>query len=298
MSGYISKFSGHQTFPLRYGWLYKYLTTESPQSQKAEDLMVDWGVGKNMVDSIKYWANQIGLDSQDSVYQNIIHDHDVYLENLNSVWILHWILCRNPKNLSAYSIFFNYFNGQNFDKENLLAYIKELFKINSFKSSSKTLLKIPSDSTLNRDISTMLLTYTKSNTAKVSEDSFTSPLAELSLIQSLSKTSFISQLESRPSLDDVVFTYAVIDFFRQLNTNSTNVLTMAFDTFLTSAGSPARVFRLSQLAVEQRLERVNEITENAIGWTDSQGLRQIFIKEPSILQGGKDLNILQNLYTR
>ena len=56
MQNHRIRFSGHQTFALRYGWLEKgYEFTLRGKRFSHESAIVDLGVGKNMVDSIKYW---------------------------------------------------------------------------------------------------------------------------------------------------------------------------------------------------------------------------------------------------
>ena len=54
-------FSGHETFALRYGWLNKAHTILNLNEKDIEKQVVDLGVGKNMVNSIKYWADVSGL---------------------------------------------------------------------------------------------------------------------------------------------------------------------------------------------------------------------------------------------
>jgi hypothetical protein len=57
------RFSGHQTFVARNGWLEKgvRLIQDDPGGFLAADSVVRLGVGKNMVESIKYWCLQTGL---------------------------------------------------------------------------------------------------------------------------------------------------------------------------------------------------------------------------------------------
>ena len=54
-------FSGHETFALRYGWLNKAYILLNLNEKDVEKQVVDLGVGKNMVNSIKYWADVSGL---------------------------------------------------------------------------------------------------------------------------------------------------------------------------------------------------------------------------------------------
>ena len=58
-----SAFGRHETFPLRFGWLTKGVGawTENRNVFEEEEAIVKLGVGKNMVDAIRYWmiASQI-----------------------------------------------------------------------------------------------------------------------------------------------------------------------------------------------------------------------------------------------
>ena len=56
-------FSGHQTFPFRYAWLPKGVTAvrEDPRAFRRRDAIVRLGVGKNMVASIRFWCEALGL---------------------------------------------------------------------------------------------------------------------------------------------------------------------------------------------------------------------------------------------
>ncbi|GEK14728.1 DUF4007 family protein [Aliivibrio fischeri] len=293
MDKYTARFSGHQTFPLRYGWLYKFYHTSKLtdfDSMTPEDLMVEWGVGKNMVDGIKYWAGRVGIYDQagdskvsDEYFQ--IAQQDEHLENISSLWLIHWLLCRDVSELTTYRIFFNYYNGQTVDKESLLIFIKELFTTKKFESNTKkqSILQLPADNSLTKDISTFFLTYARNKTNKVSEDSFSSPLSELGLLKQFDRQKFLCELELRNTLSDQVFTFALIDYFSMLSLKGSTT-TMSFDSFLLNPGSPARIFRMDQVEVENRLERASELTSGLIGWTDTQGLRQIQIKNISVLK--------------
>ena len=57
------KFSGHETFAIREGWLHKglKLLIEAPD-KLVHEFSADWlGVGKNMARSIRHWLEVTGL---------------------------------------------------------------------------------------------------------------------------------------------------------------------------------------------------------------------------------------------
>ena len=73
-NNYKPQISGHETFPLRYGWLKKaydeVVHCNSDFDNRAvflgDDAIGRFGVGKNMVASIRHWANATEVLHEDS----------------------------------------------------------------------------------------------------------------------------------------------------------------------------------------------------------------------------------------
>ncbi|MCG9730946.1 DUF4007 family protein [Shewanella sp. Isolate13] len=297
MSNFTAKFSGHQTFPLRYGWLYKYAETDTSKLNQVDELMVEWGVGKNMVEAIKYWARQAGAEQDIGPY-SVVHSNDPYLENIESLWIIHWLLCHDHLELTSIKVFFNYYNGLTVDRGVLFDFLQHLFSKQNFIADTKKaqVLKAPSDSSLKKDLGVLFLMYTSSTSSKKTEDSFASPLSELGLIKQVDKSSYSCELEERVTLSNEVFTFCVLEYFCYLKERNKLARTLAFDSFLMAPGSPARIFRMSQSEVERRLDAVAKLTNGAIDWTDTQGLRQIQITDESVLSKDSNLAFLKKMY--
>ena len=55
---FVRSFSGHETFPFRSSWLKKGVdwVNKDPSIFQREDAVVKFGVGKNMVQSIRHWC--------------------------------------------------------------------------------------------------------------------------------------------------------------------------------------------------------------------------------------------------
>ena len=135
---YAPSFSGHETFPLKYGWLKKVYDAvsskensngldASPALFKSDEAIATFGVGKNMVFSMEHWALSTGIIKKEKANISISElghfifgkdGRDPYLENPNTLWLLHWILTRNPKKTLNYYLF-NHYNKPNFNKESL-----------------------------------------------------------------------------------------------------------------------------------------------------------------------------------
>ena len=158
------KFGGHQGFHLRDQWLYQgiHWTNQSPSIllntlENTERAMQELGVGKNMVDSIRYWMKATNLiKSGDKGYvltdiaQKIL-EKDPYFELDGTLFLTHYLLATNKKEATVWYWFFNHFSAQEFDKESL---------VNAFYSymQIKTDKKIK-DKTLEKDLNCLLRTY-------------------------------------------------------------------------------------------------------------------------------------------
>jgi len=285
------KFSGHQTFPIRYGWIYKIIQEvvkgESLSSKSnIEQQMQSMGMGKNMVLSVRHWIRALNLvtciDNKEQVYQltplaerlftrsNELAAYDEYLDKVGTTWLLHWLLQSidpTKAELNTSRFFFNYFNGIKVKKDSLATEIKD-----ALANHEKEL----TEATLNKDIDCLLQMYAYKSlqSSKVNEDSFASPFTELGLLKQEDAKSYLAELARRPTLPVEIFTYALIDYMKRKHQGN-QVNTLSFDALLNDVGSPGRVFRLSSAGLSDKLDQVESLTDGKIAWTDTQGLRQV-----------------------
>jgi len=296
-----AKFTGHDTFPLRYGWLHKAINhlnsngkLQTSNEEKTREAIVELGVGKNMVNAIRYWAEassvidavhskkSVGHKVSDCGYYLFGTAEDIgkdpYLEQIGSIWLIHFWLNFNYVHLSSYRYFFNYSNVQHFEKSKLLTDCEDDVR----KLVTNDLGNI---NTLKKDIDCFLNTYCKkfkSSSAQkklnIDEDHFSSPLSELNLIQDNGGGFYISNLAERPELPIEIFIYGLIKFAQE-ETKDSKINTIDFDSLLTKPCSPGRIFRLSESGLGQKLDKAQEFSKGAISWIDSLGLRQIKIEQ-------------------
>ena len=287
-----AKFTGHDTFPLRYGWLYKAVNhlnsggkLQTSKEDETQQAIIKLGVGKNMVQAIRYWAESAGLlESKkiDSLTEyctttngNYLFNEqagkDPYLEHLGSIWLVHFWLCFNEDEMTSYRYFFNIFNGEYFEKQVLLAHMSDdLFKLTSGDASLN-------DSTIQKDIDTFLNSYTKKHITKAGdEEQFNSPLTELSLIQESGKNYYLSDLNSKSDLPIEIFIYALLKFV-QKESKISKVSKVNFKSLLLAPFSPGRIFRLSELGLGEKLDAAQDYSNDSISWLDTSGLRQVSV---------------------
>ena len=97
MSKYL--FSGHESFHCRNLWLkkgYEYATSDKDFGN--EYAVIDLGVGKNMVNAIRYWLKAFDIIDEDgSINQTVSYildnkGSDPYIEDIGTQWFLHYQL--------------------------------------------------------------------------------------------------------------------------------------------------------------------------------------------------------------
>lgn len=291
-SNFTLRFSGHQTFALRYGWLNKAYNILNYNGKSDEELVVSLGVGKNMVDSIKYWTEMSGLvplnvkanlrSKYTTHLTEIFNKYDNYLEMNVSTWLLHYFIQKNFIELSFSRWYFNFCNKQFFDKNEL---VKDL--INWLESEN---LKIPSETTIQKDCDCFLLCYAKKvNRGIMNEDTFISPLNELNLVYQVESHKYKSDLLEQKSLPPLVFLYCLVDFWQ---TNFSDSPTISVDSVLTNPGSPGRLFRINSTGIDYFLNQC-ALIDKRFHWTDTLGIRSLACDEIHNI----DLNdLLVNIY--
>ena len=116
-------FARHETFHPRYGWLKKGFDAakHDPGVFLRRDAHVILGVGKNMARAIRYWCHAFkvldevseeGLKKRESHptgFGELLLDDagfDPYLEDLGSLWLLHWGLLKDPSSVTAWQYAF------------------------------------------------------------------------------------------------------------------------------------------------------------------------------------------------
>ena len=275
------KFSGHETFPFRYDWLRKCLIGPLIRDGVAwevndsiEQAMVSFGVGKNMVRSMRHWAMVTGAATVtgDSVAptdfgKRLLLDADPFLERLDTIWLLHWRIATNAENATSWYWMFSHSSFTTVSQASLTDELIRAAAANGWKAVSV--------GTVQRDVECLLRCYSygRGKKGEVTEDSIECPLAELELLRPTGdKRMFEFRRGRQPTLPDGVFAFALAEF---LDRRGGDHRTLGFDKIAHAPGSPGRVFRLDEDGVAERLERIADVTDGALRWVDTAGIRQL-----------------------
>ena len=285
------QFSGHETFPLRYGWLKKVVDAisckKSPQGDSifaSDEAISLFGVGRNMVSSMRHWAisgDVIRFKKEKGFYVSDIGNFlfsdssgvDPYLENPASLWLLHWKLISRLDRSTTWHFAFHQFSRNLFDRQLLASEIGALCRENGQTKVA--------DKTFQRDVECFLNTYVmrRGKNDRFGEETLECPLAELFLIsETAQKGVFEFQIGPKPSLPDAVFNYALLEFAQHSGTGAT--LSLEHVTY--DPGSPGRGFRLDENSVTDRLLGIEKSSKGAFVWSETAGLRQVHVKQTDL----------------
>ncbi len=292
------RFSGHETFPLRHGWLKKLFNAlnDFGKPTNAEVFspdfgMAHFGVGKNMLGAMKHWALAVGLIEtkpngafQITDFGKILFSDDgidPFLEDKGTLWLIHWRIASNSHFATTWFWAFNHYVHDFLDRETLRR------EIGLYADQSKNTRS--TNNTIKKDVDCFFRTYVSGSEIKkfVIEDTLECPLTELELIiPSINKGQYEFQRGLQDSLPDWVLLFALLEFW---DTHS-KAQTMNLETLTFEPGTPGLVFKFDERPLAERLSKIETISDGALRWSDSAGLAQIL----RVNQTFSPLDVLKN----
>jgi hypothetical protein len=280
-------FSGHESFQCRQLWLKKgYDFINKNKSFTDDDAVVELGVGKNMVSSIRFWMKAFNLltaeDQLTDFARKLLADdgYDPYMEDEGTLWLLHYQLVKKGF-ASTYSIVFNELRREKieFSKDNFISFIKRKSETEkTFQFNAKT---------LQEDFSVLSKMYLRSETqTKDREDSFSGLLTELDLVKCYNKGKeefFIIENSERTEIPDEIILYAILD-------NENFDLSLSLNTIEQNNNSVGAVFAINKPGLQAKIENLASKFTNIV-FNDQAGVKEIqFKKKP------KAISILEKYY--
>lgn len=297
------RFSGHETFACRYAWLPKGVkaVSESPSiltSLREDDAMVELGVGKNMVRSIRFWAEAadailptVGGHEPTEFGRSLLLGTedtaplDAYLEDVQTLWLLHWKFSTNSRaQIYAWDFLMNQFQEP------------ELYASAAVRAFQKALptasQKEISLSSLEQLYDVFLHTYvpTRGRKGEVKEDNLDSPLVELDLLRHTGFTQaslhsgrpepkFAFRREEKSEIGNSLFAYCLNEFWQnRFYSPETRELTIPLHTVSNGHGSPGQVFKIPEADIRARLLAIEATTEGLFRFDESAAVPAVVRK--------------------
>lgn len=165
------KFKGHQTFFIRKGWLSKGIrAVENDDTifmpSKAAQAMDELGLGSNQVVALRYWLGVVGLIEKSKTGKshsvtplcNLILERDPYIEEMGTLWALHYNLACNRSEATSWYVFFNELKVTSFTKSDVVACIQKFKMLNGEEDEGKP-SKSTATSSFESDVNCIMQTY-------------------------------------------------------------------------------------------------------------------------------------------
>lgn len=264
----MMRFSGHETFPVREGWLHKgvKLLVERPELLSRDDAADYLGVGRNMGKSIRYWLEVTGLSK--AVEQEgtpskmlaptelgtLIYDHDPYFAETGTWWALHLEVVNNAELATTWAWFFNHFARSRFTKAEVLEALRRYLELHARNRQP------PSARTLERDVGCLLASYARPIPAEQSdpEEGTECPFRDLELLRYL-RTSGVYQMEvERREFPPELFAYALAKVFGKEGPEEASHIEVSLGQAAGQPGGPGRAFALTAEGVFEQALRLEE----------------------------------------
>lgn len=267
-------FSGHESFPCKSLWLKKgYDFVSSGYDFNAPNAVVRLGVGKNMVAAIRYWLRCFGMLKDDSLTDiahylfNNENGKDPFVEDLGSMWLLHFLLVHNGE-ATLYNLFFTRFQRERkqFTKEHLRNFVAR-----QMREDGKA--KSYNENTVGKDIGVLLQNYVLPKSERSFED-FSSMLIDLDLVHAneqkdkghnvKSLSTYYFNIEGKRRVTPDIFLYAII---KTMGSEST----VPYD-ILQNVGI---IFCMNNLEIITMLKDLAKEYSDYINYSDVAGIRQL-----------------------
>jgi hypothetical protein len=275
-------FSGHDSFICKHFWLkkgYDYIKSRNNFNEEAG--VVKLGVGKNMVTAISYWLKSFGVIDNSNAFTEFggymldgRNGVDPYLEDLASIWLLHYSLVKNER-ASIYSLFFNEFRRERieFTRAQLFKFIKR--KLESVDQANFTI------NTINSDISVFIRNYLKPDYkgSKIDiEDDFSNLMIDLDLmdvyqsenVEGKSVEWYRIENKHRTELPFQIVLFSILDNEKFGNS-------ISFKELMGGLNSPGSVFALTDDGLYQKIEQITAHYKGVV-YTESAGVRELQFK--------------------
>lgn len=174
------RLQGHEKFALREGWISKGLDilTNEPDAFLRKDAPDLFGIGSNMVKSLRYWMKAMGLISDKGLTKlgEIISKYDPYIEDVFSLWILHSNIAKNLEEATSWFMYFNRCDAEELEKSQINSI---LLREISLYANGQTF----SEKSVGNDVDIILNMYSKRNDSSDPEEKNVSPFAQLGLVK-------------------------------------------------------------------------------------------------------------------
>ena len=263
-----TSFSGHDKFECKIDWITKGLVSFSKNSQIFDPANIEEGIkilglGINMIKSLNHWMQTLCLIEKYSLTKlgQTILDKDPYLENSDTLWLLHWNIVKNQKKATLYNLFFNTIYPNKFTKEQIFNQVILWLENNNIKLSQTT---------IKSDIDVFIKMYRSNDSKNMNLNLF----SELKIITEQAPNIYTLNINAVTDISDNAFVYIFLDYIDTLNTASESI---SMDDIQRGKFSLQKSLCLGESTLHSKIHRLEQLTDGKLSYSEASGIRQIYI---------------------
>ena len=262
------KFRAHDTFFIRKGWISKGMkyVNQRPDvfTSKTENPMDVLGIGANMVKALRYWLQAIGVTIEPSSgkrfqeltdFGRLVFHHDKYIEEIGSLYLIHYKLVSNVAMATSWFYFFNVFSLSDFSRDDFVTQISNFIKIHN-EDSNVAARSLEDD--FNCIINTYVPRYKTMPNRVSAENNIDCPIGELGLLDIIKKERnnvVYKKVVPQAAMFNPWVVLAVI------HANANGREEIGLNELLTAENNIGRVFNLDSIAMLDILHNVEKMGE-------------------------------------
>lgn len=262
------RIQGHEKFVIREGWITKGLAALEKDSHSFSDKYATdiFGIGSNMVKSLRYWLRAFGLTEEKgskgtylTTCGSIINEYDKYLEDSFTLWVLHSNIVRNIDNATTWYMYFNKCDANELSKEQITKVLyREIYKYVNGQTFSELSLK--------NDIDIMLSMYSRDKNIGDPEDKNNSPFSTLRLVKSIDGK-YTKQSPDLNEISEWNILYELAKLMEGMNS-------ISIDTAIYGNNGISNIYQLNSVVINEYLDKLEAL--GYIRVTRTAGLDTIY----------------------
>jgi hypothetical protein len=284
----VPSFARHETFAPRFGWLHKGFKAvdADPEAFLNPEAPVTLGVGKNMVNAIRYWSTAFKLTVEhprggtsrahiasptwEACWLLSEDGADPYLEDPASLWLLHWWLLSPACQAPTWWVAFHALSSSRFTEAELAELVTRHIRLAGWEQ--------PAPASTGKDIDCLTKMYAPRKVPKEGspgnfEDLLDCPFRELGLLQASAGRDHVWRFTdtARATLPPSVVAYACLDYASRHGSAEGSV-TLA--RLANEPGAPGRAFRLREPDIAAALDEIARL-HSEVSVSDAVGQRSL-----------------------
>lgn len=242
------RLQGHEKFTLREGWINKALMIlpEKPDAFTRKDATDLFGIGTNMVKSLRYWMRAFGLTNKAgtelSEIGELVAKCDPYLEKTFTLWIMHSYIAKNLEDATTWFMYFNRCDAGDFDKLEIESIL--LREVKKYAAGTPF-----SEKSLSNDVDVLLNMYSRNKENVDPEDKNISPFSRLSLIKKMDGR-YVKCRPNKNSFSEMIVLY-------EIAIGMTGKDGISIDDILFAEKGLAKVYNLSNVMANDYFDKLD-----------------------------------------